>query len=107
MKVPIDHRQRARAAWPYLVQTARQGRRITYGELCALIGLHHRAAGWFLGVIQRFCRQNSLPPLQAVAVNKQTRVPGSGYVATPRGGRAYRKALGAVYGEKWPRRAPF
>jgi hypothetical protein len=47
---PIDHHARARRAWPHLVDAARRSTRITYGELCAELGLHHRAAQWLLGL---------------------------------------------------------
>ena len=103
----IDQVARARRAWPHLVRTARNSDRITYGTLTAKLGLHHRAASWLLGVIQDYCERHQLPALQAVAVNKRTKVPGSGYVASPRGGSAYRRELDRVYGAAWPLRAPF
>ena len=103
----IDHTARARKAWPILVKVARTGsKRITYAELCKPLGLHHRAAGWFLGVIQTHCKKHGLPPLQALAVNKRTRVPGGGYIATPRGGAKYKAALAKVYKKKWQTHAP-
>ena len=46
----IDHHARARRAWLHLVATARQNGRISYGDLTAKLGLHHRTAAWFLGV---------------------------------------------------------
>ena len=52
----IDQRARARRAWPRLVDVSRRRGRITYGALAAALGLHHRAASWFLGEIQRYCR---------------------------------------------------
>ena len=103
----INHKARARRAWPHLVGAAGRGQKLTYGELARKIGLHHRAAGWLLGVIQDYCAQNARPPLQALVVNKGTRIPGFGYVASPRGGAAYRRALRAVFAHQWPPRAPF
>lgn len=61
----IDQRARARRAWPRLVDVSRRRGRITYGALAAALGLHHRAASWFLGEIQRYCRSPGLRPLQA------------------------------------------
>jgi hypothetical protein len=85
MKMKIDHFKRAAQAWPILAKQAnKKGKPFTYGELCSKLGLHHRAAGWFLGVIQRYCYQEGLPPLQALAVNKRTGLPGSGYVGSSR-----------------------
>lgn len=103
----INHRARARAAWPMLARRANRGENpFTYGELCQSLGLHHRAAQWFLGVIQRFCRINRLPPLQALVVNKQTRIPGSGYVGSVRSRPAHLKALQKVYAKTWPTKPP-
>jgi len=102
----VDHIARAQKAWPILVRVARKRKRISYGELCAQLGLHQRAAAYFLGVIQHYCKSQRLQPLQAVAVNKRTRVPGIGYVASARGGNAYLATLDKVYSESWPIRAP-
>jgi len=105
--MPIDHFSRAKKAWPLLIRRARQkGPPYTYGELCVELGLHHRAAGWFLGVIQNYCKHNKLPPLQALVVNKKTRLPGCGYVGSPRTQKQHSRALDKVYKEKWSSRAP-
>ena len=103
----IDQRARARRAWPRLVDVSRRRGRITYGALAAALGLHHRAASWFLGEIQRYCRDQGLPPLQALAVNRRTKLPGTGYVASARSGAAYQRALDRVYVFRRPKRAPF
>jgi hypothetical protein len=106
-QIYIDQVARARRAWPYLVDIANRRGRISYGDLCSKLKLHHRAAGWFLGVIQNYCRVNGLPPLQALAVNKATHIPGSGYAGSSRDGRAYRQALEAVYRTRWSKTCPF
>lgn len=103
----IDHCARARLAWPHLVTIARQKGQITYGDLTAKLGLHHRSAHWLLGVIQTHCEMHELPPLQAVVVYRKTGVPGLGYRATPAGGSAYKRALNRVYAAPWENRAPF
>lgn len=103
----INHVERARAAWTILVKLARKGKKVSYGELSRPLGLHHRSARWFLGVIQEECQRQSLPPIQAIVVNKRTGVPGSGYVATSRQGKSYRKAIRRVHEYAWPKKAPF
>ena len=103
----IDHVVRARAAWEILYKLARKGRRISYGDLTEPLGLHHRSARWFLGVIQEECRRRDLPPMQAIVFNKRTGVPGAGYVATGKKGKAYRKAVRRVHEYRWPKKAPF
>ncbi len=103
----IDHRARARLAYPTLRDCARRGQTITYGALTAAQGLHHRSASWFLGVIQTECSLLGLPPLQALVVNAQTGRPGRGYVASGRRGPGYKAALRRVRMFKWPKRPPF
>ena len=106
---PPDHVQRARRAWRQLVLTARKSRRphtITYGVLSAKQNLHWRSAAWFLGVIQQHCDEKGLPKLQALAVNKRTGLPGSGYIGSR---RAIEHALevARVRRRRWPLTAPF
>lgn len=102
----IDHRKRARRAYPILRRVAQAGKRITYKELTDTLGLHHRAARWLLGVIQAYCAENDLPPLQALVIRKADKVPGKGYAATPCGGRKYRKAVRRVQAFNWPKKLP-
>lgn len=104
----IDHVQRARVAWPLLVDRAANGLPpCTYGQICAEIGLHWRSARYFLGAIQRHCRVNRLPPLQFLAVNAVSRLPGKGCVASPKTHAAHQSALGEIYAHRWPTAAPF
>ena len=100
------HRRRARRAWPKLVAAAKRGESLSYKELSASIGEHWRAASWFLGVIQRYCAKMGLPRLQALAVNKQTRIPGNGY-AGDRSPRAHAREIERVRAQRWPTKAPF
>jgi hypothetical protein len=79
----------------------------TYGEISGKIGLHHRSAAYFLGVIQEYCGQNSLPFLNALAVNKGTGLPGKGYTGSPRSYKAHQMELAKVRRKKWPKKAPF
>ena len=106
--MPINHLARARRAWPHLVRRASGGKPpYTYGQLCQKLGLHWRAAQWFLGTIQTYCDENDLPALQALAVNKRSRLPGSGYVGSPRTTAAHQRELQRVYARRWPPKAPF
>lgn len=103
----IDHRKRARRAWPYLARRANSSKDpYTYKELTDKLGLHHRSAAFFLGVIQDYCRNKTWPPLQALVVNKRTRLPGSGYVGSSRTRSAHSKALAKVYRKQWPLKPP-
>lgn len=100
------HRRRARRAWPELVKAAKRGEPMSYKDLTAKLGLHWRAVSWLLGVIQRYCAKVGLPRLQALAVNKRTRVPGKGY-AGARGRRAHAREVDRVRTYQWPKKAPF
>lgn len=106
----IDHTARARRAWPILVRRVLSGARpFTYGELCDRLGLHPRAAQYFLGKIQQYCRRKGWPRLQAFAVQgKKPWVPGAGYEGsrTP-AGHAAEIARVRKYGRRWPKKAPF
>jgi len=74
------HVERARQAWPLLVDKAKSGGApFTYREIGDAIDVHCRAAAWFLGVIQAHCLERNWPRLQALVVNKATRLPGAGY----------------------------
>lgn len=79
----VNHAQRAFRAWPILTQVATQSLqpKITYGQLAAQIGVHHRAVRYVLGVIQNYCISEKLPPLTILVVNGQDGLPGSGFVA--------------------------
>lgn len=100
--MPIDHVARARKAWPLLAKRANaKGAPFTYGGLCSQLRLHHRAAGWFLGVIQAYCEEKELPPLQALVVNQKTRLPGSGYIGSRRTAADHQRALDTIYEKKW------
>jgi len=54
---------------------------LPYGELCAKANLQYltRTVGHFLGQVAEWCHENGLPPLNSLAVNEQSKVPGSGY----------------------------
>ncbi len=104
----VDHMERARRAWPYLAKRALKNLPpYTYKEVCAEIAVHWRAARYFLGVIQRYCRANGLPPLQFLAVNAASRLPGRGCVGSPRTDAAQQEALRTIYAYRWPAEAPF
>jgi hypothetical protein len=101
--MPLDHEARARRAWPILVALARRrADPLSYGELCARLGLHHRAAAPLLDVIQDYCASARLPPLQALVVNSRTRLPGLGSSGSGRSAAQHRRALERVYAFAWP-----
>jgi len=58
---------------------------ITYGDLCERAGLPHLkpTVGKYLREIAEWCHDNGWPPLNALAVNHETRRPGRGYDGAP------------------------
>jgi len=58
---------------------------ITYGELCERVGLPDLklVVGKFLREVAEWCYGNGWPPLNALAVNHETRTPGRGYDRAP------------------------
>lgn len=78
----LNHVERAFRAWPVLTKMAKQSEpTITYGDLAASIGIHHRAVRYVLGVIQDHCLAEKLPPLTILVVNAGSDRPGPGFVA--------------------------
>jgi putative restriction endonuclease len=76
----INQTERAQLAWQALIEVARNRRTVTYGELGARIGIHHRAIRYVLGPIQDYCLESRLPPLTILVVNGSGR-PGTGFIA--------------------------
>lgn len=81
MREKINQEQRAFYAWTVLIEYAKNNKTITYGELAKQINVHHIAIGFILGVIQDFCMENGLPPLTILILNKETQLPGGGFIA--------------------------
>jgi hypothetical protein len=97
----------ARRAWKILAYRANHNLPpLTYKALCAQLGIHYRNAQHFLGIIQDFNARHGLAKLQALAVNAQSALPGTGF-AGGRTVKAYVRELLRVYGTLWPATAPF
>lgn len=58
---------------------------VTYGDLCERAGLPHLKpnVGKFLREVAQWCHDKNWPPLNALAVNHETRRPGRGYDSAP------------------------
>lgn len=76
----VNQVERASRAWPILTARAGSRQTITYGELGAALGVHHRAIRYVLGVIQDYCLEERLPPLTILIVNSSGK-PGTGFIA--------------------------
>ncbi|CAG2132276.1 HNH endonuclease [Cupriavidus numazuensis] len=76
----INQMDRARLAWPVLATVAEKRQTITYKELGAHLGVHHRAIRYVLGPIQEYCMESALPPMTILVVNGSG-LPGTGFIA--------------------------
>ncbi|MEE8449562.1 MAG: hypothetical protein V3S39_08005, partial [Thermodesulfobacteriota bacterium] len=54
---------------------------IPYGTLCDRAGVPYltRGVGKFLQEVAEWCHNNGWPPINSLAVNQDTRMPGEGY----------------------------
>lgn len=77
----VNQEQRAYSAWTILTSYAAKSETITYGELGRQLNIHHRAVRFVLELMQDFCMQNQLPPLTILVLNKNTGLPGDGFIA--------------------------
>ncbi|MGL5335984.1 MAG: hypothetical protein ACRC9R_07555 [Enterovibrio sp.] len=73
--------EQAHAIWNILSALVlfRPQETITYGELAELLGYPAQAGRTLqeaLGCVSLYCRENDLPPLSCIVVNKQTNMPG-------------------------------
>lgn len=94
----VNQVERAYRAWPVLVDRASKKATITYGELAKLLGIHHRTVRFVLGVIQKYCLDERLPPLTILVVN-QKGVLGEGFIAWDVDD--LETGLAKVYGWNW------
>ncbi len=76
----INQVERASRAWPILISRARNRTTISYGELGAALGVHHRAIRFVLGVLQDYCLEEGIPPITILIVNASGK-PGTGFIA--------------------------
>jgi hypothetical protein len=81
--------ERAWQAWPLLTAAAANRQLLTYELLSKLTGMHTPGLGDVLERIQSFCLLNNLPPLTAIVVNKNTGLPGRGFIAAIDAPRAF------------------
>lgn len=91
--------QRAYYVWNELIKCAKDRTTITYGELAERIDSHHRALRYPLGYIQDYCLDERLPPLTMLVINKATKLPGDGFIATNR--KLFDKTLNDIYEYNW------
>ena len=71
--------QRASQIWSLLVCAARERRTYRYVGIADILGIGGAGViGQMLGPIMYYCKDNGLPPLTVLVVNKDTGLPGEG-----------------------------
>ena len=104
----VDHKARAQLAWPILAGIANNKKApISYVDLGRQIGVHHRAAQYFLNQIPTFCKENNLPPLHVLAVSKRSRLSGGGCDGAPFTRLSQEIEIKKIQKVIWPTQAPF
>lgn len=93
--------QLAFRAWPILVERAKQHRPITYGQLAAALGIHHRPVKYVLSEIQDHCLREKLPPLTILVEDQKGHV-GRGFIAWD--ADDFETGRDLVYREAWSNR---
>ena|ERR1019366_3336665 len=75
------HHQAMTAAHPPGKHVITRRYTLAYGDLCSRAGVPHltRIVGQFLAEVAEWCADSGFPPLNALAVNGTTGVPGEGY----------------------------
>lgn len=75
---------RALQIWLILIGKASNRQTVTYEMLNGMLGFkgHGGVLGPILDYLMRYCRQESLPPLTVLVVNKHTGLPGPGLTET-------------------------
>ena len=81
MPTPKTYKYSA-AIWPLLTAAALNQMPYTYESLAKALGMRGPMDAWrmakLLDPIADYCDQNGLPPLTAMVVNQETRLPGDG-----------------------------
>jgi hypothetical protein len=73
--------ERAWQVWPLLAFAARNRQTVTYEIVGQLTGMAVPGVAKVLEPIQSYCLINRLPALSALVVNKETGLPGTGFIA--------------------------
>jgi len=103
MAVEILHGSRVQHVWSLLVRAAASRKTYTYGELSEAIGMPRGAVAMrhYLGPIMRYCRDQQMPPLTVLVVNR-TGLPGDGLTTVA----DVDKAREAVFAYNWLQAKP-
>jgi putative restriction endonuclease len=95
----VNQFELASLAWEPLVESAARHHLLTYQDLAQPLGLRGaRPVRFALGPIQSLCSERGYPPLTSIVINKQTRLPGQGFIA---GTGKLKEDHDSVFGFDW------
>jgi hypothetical protein len=77
----MKREERAQQLWSILVLAARNRQVLTYELIAQACGVPAPSVGDFLRPIQQLCIERGLPPITSLIVNKNTGLPGDGFLA--------------------------
>lgn len=77
----MTREERAQQLWSILVLAARNRQILTYEMIGQACGVPAPSIGDFLRPIQQYCSERQLPPLTSLIVQKNTGIPGDGFIA--------------------------
>lgn len=77
----MKREERAQQLWSILVLAARSRQLLTYEMVATACGVPSPSVGDFLRPVQQYCAERSLPALTSIIVNKNSGVPGDGFIA--------------------------
>lgn len=92
---------RAGTLWSYLVGAAKNRKTLFYSELAPHIGTNPRNVGHALRPIMSHCETERLPPLTSIVVNRNTGLPGAGFIF--QGGKNIKEIHKDVFDYDWKR----
>jgi hypothetical protein len=95
----MTREQRAQQLWSVLVLAARNRQILTYEIVAQACGVPAPSIGDFLRPIQQYCIESDLPPLTSIIVNKNSGIPGEGFIAAQDVPRAHVD----VFSKEWLR----
>lgn len=76
----MKREERAQQLWSILVLAARNRQVLTYEIIAQACGVPAPSIGDFLRPIQQLCTERELPPITSLIVNKNTGLPGEGFL---------------------------
>lgn len=98
---PMTKDERAAQLWSLLAFAACHQKIVSYTIIQQLTGLPKQAVGGILGLIQKHCNDNNLPPLQSLVVTHREGIPGKGFRAVNRKEKDLFQAQARVFVYDW------